>query len=44
MMEEDVVDDEEKDLLEDNLWQVQKMDWVSTINALRMKPVATHGK
>jgi len=40
MMEEYEVDDEEKDLLEDNLWHLQKVDLVklvSTMNALRMK-------
>ncbi len=37
-MEMDVVDDEEKDLLEDDLRKLQKVDSVSTINSLRMKP------
>jgi len=38
VMEEDVVDDEEKDLLEDDLQPLQKVDSIATINALRMKP------
>jgi hypothetical protein len=40
-MEEDVVDEDEKELLEDDLRRLQKVDSVSTINALRMKPEKT---
>jgi len=37
LMEEDVVDDKEKELVEDNLHWLQKVDLMVKINALRMK-------
>jgi len=37
-MEEDVSEDEEKELLEDELHLLQKVDSVATIDSLRMKP------
>ncbi len=37
-MEEDVVVEEEKELLEDDFHRLQKVDLMSTLNALRMKP------
>jgi hypothetical protein len=40
-MKDDVVDDEEKELLEDNLTRLQKVDSVATLNGFRMKPEKT---
>jgi len=37
-VEEDMLEDEEKDLLEDKLRQLYKIDSVATITSLRMKP------